>query len=274
MPDRPWSPTRFVRFEESIGTSTGPARIITDAGPAFLKAVNNPIGPHALVRDFLGTGLAAWLGLDTFEIALMQVRPGDEIPLSRGGMASAGTAFLARRADGYTWGGSDAELDRIENADAISRLVVFDTWTLNADRYPPPSSPRKPNPDNVFLSGEKASVGHFRLLAFDHTECFGGSSRDLSVRVADIRNIKNVEVFGLFRAFAPRVSANDLRASVGRLSEFKRSVISDLVAQVPWDWQLEPAVGDALCELATQRAAFVAENIERAISEATGKLTL
>src|SRR5690349_12342350 len=161
MAEAPWQPTEFVRFEQIIGTSTSPARVLTDAGHAYLKAVNNPMGPHALVREFVGTSLARWMGLDTFDFAFMSLTVTDEIRLSNGEFAAPGTAFVARAAGmgGHSWDGTKEALGLLDNPEAISHLVALDTWLCNPDRCPPPSRERKPKPENVFFSPDGASDG-------------------------------------------------------------------------------------------------------------------
>ena len=52
QPAQPWTPTTFVRFERAFDTSTCTARIVTDAGPAYIKTMGNRQGPHALFNDF------------------------------------------------------------------------------------------------------------------------------------------------------------------------------------------------------------------------------
>jgi hypothetical protein len=69
-----WRPTQFLRFERSIRTSTRACVIMTDAGEAFIKGLGNPVGPHALACEWIGTELAAWFGLRTFHAALMVVQ--------------------------------------------------------------------------------------------------------------------------------------------------------------------------------------------------------
>jgi hypothetical protein len=64
-----WQPTRFVRFEEAFDTSVGTSIVVTDAGKAYLKALGNRQGPHALVCEWVGTRLADWFGLATFDYA-------------------------------------------------------------------------------------------------------------------------------------------------------------------------------------------------------------
>jgi hypothetical protein len=113
----------------------GTALIVTDAGKAYIKALGNRQGPHPLACEWVGTELAAWFGLPTFETAILRIdATTDEIPFRRGGKAESGPAFVARAVEGRSWGGTDADLNLLVNPEAITELtelVVFDTWTLN-----------------------------------------------------------------------------------------------------------------------------------------------
>jgi hypothetical protein len=130
-----WQPNEFKRVDEVIPSSMYTARIQTDAGPAYIKAMGNPQGPHQLACEYVGTQLAEWFGLPTFDYALMTIDASvDEIPLKDGKLAESGTAFVTRAAIGHPWGDSDKELDAIVNPEAVSKMVIFDTWTLNCDR--------------------------------------------------------------------------------------------------------------------------------------------
>ena len=52
-----WRPTEFRRFEAGLDTSMGTARIITDAGKAYIKAMGNRQGPHLLAVELIATRL-------------------------------------------------------------------------------------------------------------------------------------------------------------------------------------------------------------------------
>ena len=58
-----WQPTEVIQFINHVNSGAGTLIVRTDAGLAYLKALGNPDGPHALVKDLLGTHLAAMLGL-------------------------------------------------------------------------------------------------------------------------------------------------------------------------------------------------------------------
>ncbi|MBL8829751.1 MAG: hypothetical protein JNM18_22420 [Planctomycetaceae bacterium] len=193
-------------MEHMLGTSMATARILTDAGPAFLKAKGNPQGPHHLACEWVGTQLAAWLGLPTLPFVLLQIDQAvDEIPFLHGGFASSGTAFVTQATSGHSRGGSLEELESLVNPEAISHLVLFDTWIRNSDRYPPPSSVRKPNYDNVFLADvHNSERGTLKLPAIDHTHCLCGPD-GLNGKVASIDRIKDEELYDLFRGFSTKV---------------------------------------------------------------------
>ena len=272
----PWQPTEFVRYERSVETSTAPASIITDAGRAFLKAPNNPQGPHALVREFVGTRLASWIGLETFAYAIMRIKSEtDEIPMPSGAKAASGTAFLTRAAaGGHVWDGTAEGLDLAENQDAISLFVAFDTWTCNPDRHPPRGTQRKPNPENVFLSADDAPPGRFRLIAYDHTECFNHCGREINRRVAGIDHVKDERIYGLFPVFKERVEMNVVRSAARRLGSIEGDMVRGLIREVPSDWQLTPEAGTALAEFLVQRARYLSDTLIERVSQECGVLPL
>jgi hypothetical protein len=150
-----WKPQKIVRFVRNFPTGTGTILVKTDQGEGYLKAMGNPGGEHCLACEYVGTQFAHWFGLPTFDFALIWVTDPDELPFHKGGKAKPGAAFITRKERGGTWGGSDRELKRLVNQDDLTRLVIFDTWTLNWDRYSvDDKGKRRINRDNVFLSEE------------------------------------------------------------------------------------------------------------------------
>jgi hypothetical protein len=255
-----WPPTRFVRFVRGYDTSVETAQIITDAGPAFIKALGNRGGPHHLACDWVGTQLARWFGLATLEAGILTLTEDDAIPFLRGGRAAPGPAFVTRREDGQTWDGDPASLERIVNPEHVGRLVVFDTWVLNWDRQPPDDS-RRPNFDNVFLSFESATAGRFLLKAIDHTHCFGCRAGELTTKVADISQVQDDRIYGLFPGFRPFVTKEAVSAACGSLRGLEREWVTGIVGSIPPAWDVSGAVRGKLAELIVRRAAFVAGTI-------------
>src|SRR5947199_9403952 len=118
-----WSPMRVIDVGESADTSTGVVEVTTNAGKAYLKPMGNRQGPHVLATDWVGTHLAKWFGLSTFDIAILYLGDSDCFPLPRNNRAAPGPALASRAVKGFVWGESSGELDDVVNPDAVTRLV-------------------------------------------------------------------------------------------------------------------------------------------------------
>jgi len=255
-----WKPTRFERYDRGYDTSMQTCRIVTDCGPAYIKAMGNPEGPHALACEWVGSLLARWFGLPTFDFNLMALTQSDEIPFLRGGCALPGPAFVTKAVPGHCWGGDARELRQVENTDDIAPLVVFDTWVRNCDRYPPDPRKRRPNWDNVFLAQEGAAPGKLRLIAIDHSHCFT-CGRALTDRTGTIDRVKDERIYGLFPQFKPYVTRERTDAAVRRLSEVSSGVVNGVVSSIPSEWDVSEGARDSLKKLICERASFLADRI-------------
>jgi len=254
-----WQPTEVTQFINHLNSGAGTIIVRTDAGLAYLKALGNPDGPHALVKDLLGTHLAAMLGLPTFDYAMIEVTDLDELRFFRGGNAEPGPAFVTRGEEGSVWDGSKRLLAKIDNPDAISGLVVVDTWLRNSDRFYLPKN--RVNWDNVFFSKESTEDGKLSLRAMDfsHAIQFGG---ELSTGVSSIGKIRDDTVFGLFPEFQKKLSRDAIRHYASILGGLSRSQIEDAVGLIPYQWRLDSQVRSALANYLLQRASFVSETVE------------
>lgn len=254
-----WQPTTIRRPDKLFATATETVRVTTDAGPGFLKALGNRGGPQYLAADWLGTQLAAWLGLPTFEFIIIAVTPEDEIHF-KNGLAQPGPAFITREQSGMTWGGTEDELNSLVNPEDIGKLVLFDTWTRNCDRYPPDINARKPNLGNVFLSNEDMEDGKFQLVAMDHTHCFN-CGRDLNAQLANIDLVKDDRVYGLFPAFKPFIKPHwqALLDAVTKLNTLDIQWVQGLIGAIPAEWQINAAGRAALATLVCHRASYTGE---------------
>lgn len=239
---------------DSFSTSTRVAKVLTDQGVGFLKAMGNPEGPHVLACELVATRLAAQFGLPTLESAIISVTEIDEIPFLGGGQAEPGPAYITKEMAGTPWGGGATELKKIVNQDDITRLVVFDTWIRNRDRHSPPGG-RKPNLDNVFLSVEPGD-GKLRLIAMDHTHCFSSGSQ-LTERIADIYLVQDNNVFGLFPEFQDFLDGEVVYASAEWLCHLNRDEVSAIVAEIPGEWDVPVAVRQAMTKLIVDRAHYL-----------------
>lgn len=91
-----WCPSEILYTLNSLETSTGVVRVMTDQGIGFLKALGNSQGPHALVREYVGTVVAQVLGLKTLEYSLLQIQTDDVITLGDGQTAISGFGFITK----------------------------------------------------------------------------------------------------------------------------------------------------------------------------------
>ncbi len=208
--------------------------------------------------------MARWLGLPTLDFALIHVTEEDEIPFARGGQGKPGPAFITRAESGEQWSGDKRQLRRLTNPEDISRLVVFDTWTLNCDRYSESPKrgmhPPRVNRSNVFLS-EEAPSGELLLKAIDHTHCFT-CGRPLTRRLRHIDSKKDERVFGLFPEFREFCDRTNVRQASSDLRRIDRPTVATMTKTIPTEWDVEKDVQEALVDLILDRALFVADSIE------------
>jgi hypothetical protein len=245
---------------ESYDTSTGTTKIKTDRTFAYLKAMGNRQGPHVLACEWVASGLARWFGLTVPDFAILNLPAEACFDLPRGVRAQPGPAFVSRHVEGRTWGGSEVELRMLENANDVTRLVVLDTWLRNCDRHPADLSARKPNYANVYLADTDRS-GRSRMLAIDHTHCFD-CGRDLSERLAHIDRVRDERTYGLFPAFVPFVTPDQLVWCAALLDSLARELVDRIVASVPAEWQVDQRARAALVELIHGRAGYIADRIK------------
>jgi hypothetical protein len=233
---------------------------MTDIGPAFGKFIGNSEGPHVLAAELVGTRLAALLGLETLDHAVIDYDGVPEITLAEGRSAQPGPAWLTRKEERVDWSGEREDLDLLCNPADVAGLLVLDTWTRNCDRYCPARQPPRVNRNNVFFSREGAPEGRFRLVAMDHTHAFT-CGRELTPALTKIDVVKDETIFGLFPAFHEFIRPSDLHAACQRLGAISDAAIQAVVAAVPADWQVDAATRVALCNLLSSRRDFVAGDL-------------
>lgn len=231
-----------------------PSEIMTDAGRGYIKALGNPQGPHGLACEWIGTQLAGWFGLPTFDIAIMQVLADDDIPLGRNCKAEPGPALVTRAEEGRSWGGSEQELEAVENTDQIAALVVFDTWVRNCDRFPPDLATRDPNYDNVFLSA--VGKGRSLLKAIDHNNAFS-CGHDLDLSIKHIGKTNDPRPYGLFPAFSRYLTRAKLASAMLRLGDVSADELRPFIDSIPKEWEVPKPIGAALIDFLVDRAKFL-----------------
>jgi hypothetical protein len=227
----------------------------TDAGPAYIKALGNAEGPHALACEWVATNLARQLGLRTFDFALLDLVEGDEVPLGHGRQAQPGPAFATRAERGEPWSGRPSELEAITNKGHLSRQIVFDSWVRNRDRYVPG---RRCHVDNVFLSSATTRGVARELVTMDHTHCLS-DNQQLTPRLATLAMVRDETVYGAFPAFGAFWSVEEVKAIQGCLAVIDVERLRALAASIPRQWDVDGETRAALVRFLTDRAVWLAQ---------------
>ncbi len=255
-----WNPTKIRRVDATHPTGTQAVSVTTDAGPGVAKFMGNTEGPHVLAAEFIGTRLAALLGLQIFEYAILTYDGVPEIVLASGVRAQSGPVWITRREEGINWSGSSEHLDQLSNPSDLAGLVVLDSWIRNCDRHCPARKPARVNRGNVFFSRLATREGTFRLVAMDHTHVIT-CGRPLTPAVSQIDFVKDETVYGLFPEFVDAIEQCDLQDACTRLAAISKAAIIDAVTAVPTGWAVDTATRHAITELLIERRNFVAESL-------------
>jgi hypothetical protein len=203
--------------------------------------------------------LADWLGLTTFDFAIMEITEDDEIPFANGERAVPGPAFISRAEEGFSWGGNARQLLTIINPLEITGLVVLDTWILNDDRYAPDG--RKANRDNVFFIKSSATMDGVRLVVMDFTHAFR-HGQDINRKLGFIDRIQDIKIYGLFPEFKSILNREELKRLSGMLANFDATTAEMIIRTIPREWEVDQAGRSALATLITERAHFVSRYLE------------
>lgn len=257
-----WKPTKMLRYIRTVASSSATGIIQTDAGVGYIKAINNPQGPHVLACDWIGTQLARRFGLHTFDVAIIDLTPGNEFPLTDNIFAAPGSAFVCREELGQVMDGWRS-LSNVENIGDIPRLIVFDTWVRNCDRYAPGlgrNGQARMNQDNVFLSIEGASQGKFILKAIDHGHIFT-CGKPLNKKIAQIDIIREEKLYGLFPLFKDYVNVEQIEQASRVLKDIRSDLWDDLLHTIPSNWDVKDDAKEAINRFLLERARFLADHI-------------
>jgi hypothetical protein len=264
----PWQPARILNAIEARKTSSRVLRVETDQGEGFLKAMGADNGPNVLACELVGTLLARWLKLRTLRFTLIDV-PGDlGLRFADGKPVVAGPAFITQAEQGHVWSGDEGEPDELDNPEHIGRLIVFDTWTMNCDRYRPANGVTlRQNKDNVFFSEEGASKGKFMLKAIDQGCCFTCENDLTTPRLQS--SVNDDRLFGLFPAFRPHTTREAMLQVVAEVEAVAPDEVETMIDRVPHEWQVDASARREWCDWICRRARSIRRIIEREWPPAT-----
>lgn len=259
-------PTRF-RVIQTRPTSTSVAQITTDKGSGFLKVLGNPQGPHALAADVVGTLLADWIGLPTADWCILPVSEAATFDLPGGRRSDPGPAFFSRELVGAEpWSGDPAELNDADNPEALSGLVILDTWIRNRDRFPPIrvdgsqiEPGRAENLDNLLLHRPPGKKAKIRIVPIDFGEAFRIDG-EVSPKLGHIGVIRDEAIYGLCKQFAPFLKTEWMRAAAAKAASIEEHRVRAMLTLVPREWEVKPAAMEAWLEFIVDRASWIGED--------------
>jgi len=275
-----WKPSRIDRFERAVATSTSPLVVETDAGPAYLKMPENRMGPHALVCELLGTQIASILQIPTLTWALLEHDGAVEMRYSHGEVVAPGVGWATATVEHVVpYDGSPGQIRRITNLSDLTRLVVLDTLLVNNDRHPrrarsnsaaehPAASSRKPNLENVMLRLVGGSrEAKLELIAMDFSNAIT-SGRQLTSHMCLVDLIKDDGIYGLYPEWVGLLDVVVAQKCRRRLKQLTPDRVLCLLQQVPEGWDLSRDAEAAVVRLISSRAAFLADRVVDAITDA------
>ena len=251
-----WAPNKILRVSEVLKTSTRPLRVETDQGPALLKYVGNPQGEDALCSELISAELLKRLSIDSPEHSVLFIDSFERSDL--GVKVRAGHAFLTKwEKSAITFSGSQELLQRLSNPEAITQLLVFDTWIRNTDRFVTGPSSREENLDNLLFVPAGRKV---KMLVIDHSHAFTETTFEDGFH----ENWWQVQgLCGTLPNFAAFIKDDVLHSTLDMLSAFSRDELEDVVGRVPLDWGLSAVSRDRVVTGLMERALGMCEWLPR-----------
>ncbi|MGA1832979.1 HipA family kinase [Rhizobium wenxiniae] len=247
-------PTEITREIQHFTSSTSPVRVATNAGDGFVKSVGNPMGSAALVSELVAAELAVWFGLDVPPFAVVH-QCDIEIIMRKNGHPMAPPLFFSSAVEGIPRDGTDVFLQRLRDKDCVSRLVVFDTWIRNWDRY----YGGDVNSDNLLYV--QASVHKYDLVPIDHSSCFIGDDANFPDGAVPDDWIEDEGVYGKFPEFDDFITNDSVNAALTKLATLEREFVGEVVNSVPLAWDLGPSARTGLIDFICARATYVVDTL-------------
>lgn len=248
---RNWRPARIERVNAVLSTSTRPLHVTTDAGTALVKYIGNPAGLDALVAELLAGELAGTIGLQTPEFAVVEI---PEIETTDPFIAvQAGPAFFSRWEQAQSLSPNSKLLANLRTPSDVARLVVFDTWIRNKDRFANDADGSVLNYDNLLFKADKRKT---QLLVIDHSHAFAETSLELEI---DALWATEKTVYGMFNEFAAMLTRRDVIMAIDTICAVAIDEIRAICLSPPPEWGFTRGMADRLAGLLAERAILMSE---------------
>jgi hypothetical protein len=248
-----YSPLEVQRVTRTFTSSSRPARVLTDAGPGFVKGLRSPAGDGSLAAELMAAELATLMGLSVPPFAVI-FDPKLDVPMTDWRVPVMDPPlFCSKEVEGTPSDGTDVFLSRLDRPEDLAKLVIFDTWVRNVDRWAPDGH-GEPNRDNLLFGA--VGRGVYRAYPIDHASCFVvGTFEELDAEGP----LVDEEVYGLFPEFRPYLTPNLVASAVETMLAITANDVREIVNSVPAQWGMTAHVRGKLCDLITQRAHRVAD---------------
>jgi len=243
-----WQPSKLLSVLEKLDTSTRPLKVLTDQGVALMKYPGNPMGKDALISEFLASELMLCLGIQSPPHGLLAVEERQD-PLV-GVNLEQGVAFLTQwQEPAFTFSGRIEPLRKLQNPDIVSKLLVFDTWIQNFDRFVLDGMDSTENRDNLLFI--PASNGRLTLLVIDHSHAFVETTfeDEMSHDWGEDRRL-----CGVHPTFATFLRDDEVYRTLDAIRALGDQVLSEIVSQVPVSWGLTTGCREQLVAGLIRRA--------------------
>jgi hypothetical protein len=231
--------------------------VVTDTGTALVKYMGNRAGLDALVTELLAAELAGRIGLCTPDFAIVaipEIETAD--PLIT---VQAGPAFFSRWEQAQSLSPNSKLLANLRTPGDVARLVAFDTWIRNKDRFAEDANGGVLNYDNILFKADKRKT---QLLVIDHSHAFAETS--LEDEISDYWATEQT-VYGLFNEFASMLTRRDVKLAIDSVCAVAIDEIRDICRSPPSEWGFAPNKANQLADLLVRRAKLMSEWLPDAI---------
>ena len=219
--------------------------------------MGNRAGSDALVTELLAAELAGKIGLHTPDFAVVEI---PEIDASDALVTvQAGPAFFSRWEQAQSLSPNSKLLANLRKPSDVARLVVFDTWIRNKDRFAEDANGGVLNYDNILLKADKRKS---QLLVIDHSHAFAETS--LEDEINDFWATETT-VYGLFREFAAMLTRSDVKSALDTLCAVPIGDIRNICLSPPPQWGFTAGAANRLSGLLVERAILMNDWLPNAI---------
>jgi len=222
-----------TRYLGPAGGGGSGAQAFADAegNQYVVKFKENGQGLRVLANELVANKLALFLQVPVPEGFIIDV-PQELIGVTPAigkdrpnGSISVGPHFGVKRLDPWRNPPPDA-LAKVKNKDDVPNIFVFDVLTLNTDRKPEHLLVVRPDFDHT---------GHY-VSAIDHGHCFGSPTWDASI--AQRGDQDNLQITaGLMECV---VGHDPFKDGLETLGQLDRSIIDQIVGELPDEWGVSP----------------------------------